>query len=677
MKLKLKIQQKIQLFIISASIIIFVAAIGYISFNARKMAYNDAIEVTDHLVSEAAKDIKTNLNLELAGLSSLADAFKIYKDYSKDEWQEKVHKMYYNVFAENENVYALWSSWELNMIDPDWDRPTGRVSHTFWRENGIVKDQTELRSLDGDSPLYAKTKATLVPSIDEPYFDVVTDGTRESLLMVSLKAPVIDKGKFVAVIAFDITLTQFQELVEQIKPFEGSYAYIISNKGLIVGHPDKDLLNKNIVDILPEDSKVYNIARNIEKGEVFSYTSKDENGVKNYVTYAPILVGENNTPWSIALSVPERTIMAEAIRNFRVSLFVGVIGILLMALVIALIGKNITNPITKITDLLNKIAKGHIGEEMKIKIESGDEIEEMAKALNQSVEGLNQKAEFANSIGQGNLDEKFDLLSDEDVLGKSLLDMRANLVKAEEDDNKRKDEDEKRRWANEGLTKFADILRQNNDNLEMLSTEIIMNLVNYLNANQGGVFILNDENKENIHFNLLSAFAYNRRKYMQKHIKIGEGLIGTCAIEKKTVYMTDLPQDYMEITSGLGGASPGSLLIVPLKLEDEVLGVLEIASFNAFDKHEIEFVEKLAESIGSTLSSVRISIRTNELLERSQQQAEEMAAQDEEMRQNMEELQATQEEMRRKEDHLKNVINEMQVQEENLKQTIEKYKTKS
>ena len=677
MELKLKIQQKIQLFIISASIIIYVAAIGYISFNARKMAYNDAIEVTNYQVSEAAKDIKANLSAELAGLASLADAFKIYKDFNKDEWQEQVHKMYYNIFSENENVYALWSSWELNMIDPDWDRPTGRISHTYWRENGIVKDQTELRSLDGDSPLYAETKATLVPSIDEPYFDVVTDGTRESLLMTSLKAPVIDNGKFVAVVAFDITLSQLQELVEQIKPFEGSYAFIISNLGLIAGHPHKELLNKNIIDIFPEDNKKHNIAHNIEIGEAFSYTSKDENGVKNYVTYAPIFIGENNAPWSIAISVPERTIMADAIRNFRISLFVGIIGILLMALVIAVIGKNITNPITKITDLLNKIAKGHIGEEMKIKIESGDEIEEMAKALNQSVEGLNKKAEFANSIGQGKLDEKFDLLSDEDVLGKSLLEMRSSLVKAEEEDEKRKTEDEKRRWANEGLAKFADILRQNNDNLEMLATEIIMNLVNYLKANQGGVFILNDEDKENLHFNLLSAFAYDRRKYIQKHIKIGEGLIGTCAIEKKTVYMTDLPQDYMEITSGLGGASPGSLLIVPLKLEEEVLGVLEIASFNVFEKHEVEFVEKLAESIGATLSSVRINIRTNELLERSQQQAEEMAAQEEEMRQNMEELQATQEEMKRKEDHMKKVINEMQVQEEKLKQTIEKYKTKS
>ncbi len=466
--------------------------------------------------------------------------------------------------------------------------------------------------------------------------------------MTSLNAPIMENGKYVGIVAVDITLDRFQEIVEEIKPFEGSYAFLISNGGLIVGHPDKELLNSKIEELFPEDNIDYNIAQNILEGNSFSYISKDANGIENYVSYAPIFVGETTTPWSIAISVPVDTIMAKANRNFRISLIVGVFGILLMALVIGIIGRSITNPLTKITELLKLLSKGHIDEKMRIKIETGDEIEEMSEALNNSIDGLNKKVEFANRIGQGKLNQDFNLLSDEDVLGKSLIEMRNSLVSADDDDEKRKIEDEKRRWANEGLAKFADILRQNNDNLENLATEIIMNLVDYLNANQGGLFVLNDNDKENIYFNLLSAFAYDRRKYMQKHIQMGEGLIGTCAIEKKTIFMTDIPQDYIEITSGLGGANPASLLIIPLKLEDDVLGALEIASFNVFEKHEIEFVEKLAESIASTFSSVKINIRTSELLERSQQQAEEMAAQEEEMRQNMEELQATQEESTRK-----------------------------
>ncbi|MEE4197757.1 MAG: cache domain-containing protein [Bacteroidales bacterium] len=656
MKIKLKIQQKIQLFIILTSIIIYVVAVGYISYNARKMAYNDAIQITNNQVQESAKDIKARFDAQFSAVVAISHAFKVYQEFGKDEWQNLIHKMYSHIFRNNPDIYALWDSWELSAIDPEWDKPYGRISHTFWRDHGVIKDNVELRSLDGDSELYAETKSMTQPNINEPYFDVLTGGKTESLLMTSLNAPIADNGKFVGVVSYDITLEQLQEIVENIKPYEGSYAFMVSNQGAIAAHPDKELFNQPITSVFPEDEKQEQISRKIREGKHFSYTTRDQNGVKHYITYAPIQILTTNTPWSIAISIPENIIMQEANKNFRISILVGIVGILIMSFIILIISRNITNPITRITELLKKLSIGHLDETMRIKLDTGDEIEEMANALNQSIDGLNKKADFANQIGNGNLNHDFKLLSDEDILGKSLIDMRNSLVKAEEDEKKRKAEDEKRRWANEGLAKFADILRQNNDNIENLATEIIMNLVNYLNANQGGLFILNDNDKENIHFELLSAYAYDRRKYLKKQIEPGEGLVGTCAIEKKTIFMTDIPQDYIEITSGLGGANPSSLLIVPLKLEEEILGVLEIASFNVFEKHEIEFVEKVAESIASTLSAVRINIRTTELLEKSQQQAEEMAAQEEEMRQNMEELQATQEESSRKSAEMEGLI---------------------
>lgn len=679
MRFKFKIQQKIQFFIISASIIIYTVAIGYISIYDRKEAFKNATLITNEIVQNYAIDISNQINSDMSIVKTLSYSYLVYDNLPQAQWKQLFEDMYLEVFKKNPHFYALWDSWELKAIDPNWKKAFGRYSMVVTKDiDGNIISDSSYRSMEVESQIYDKIiKLRRIPSIWEPYLDNYKLNENKRSLMTSLNSPIIKNGEYIGIVAIDITLDNFQQIIKQISPFKGSYAYMISNGGLIAGHPDQEILNEKLEDLFPEDSKTFDILEKIKEGIPFNYISKNSEGVELYYAYAPIIIKDTNTPWSIAISIPISTIMAKANRNFTISVIVGILGILIMALVISIIGRNIANPITKITKLLTQLSKGHLDDKMRIQIKTGDEIEEMTEALNISIEGLNKKVEFANHIGRGELNYNFNLLSEEDILGKSLIEMRNSLIKADEEDEKRNKEDEKRSWTNEGLAKFADILRQNNNNLEILGTEIIINLISYLEANQGGIFILDDNNKENIHFNLLSAYAYDRRKFMEKHIELGEGLVGNCAIEKKTIFMIDIPQDYVEITSGLGSANPNCLLIVPLKVEENVLGVIEIASFKVLQDFEIEFVEKLAESIASTLSSVKINIKTSELLEHSQQQTEEMAAQEEEMRQNMEELQATQEEMRRKEDRLKGVIEEMKEHEDKLKKTIDKYKKKT
>jgi PAS domain S-box-containing protein len=217
-------------------------------------------------------------------------------------------------------------------------------------------------------------------------------------------------------------------------------------------------------------------------------------------------------------------------------------------------------------------------------------------------------------------------------------------------------EDQKQNWTTQGLAKFGEILRQNNDDMQDFSYHIISNLVKYIDANQGGIFMVNDDDKNDVFVELLAFYAYERRKYMEKRIEPGVGLIGRCVQEQKTIYMTELPEEYIKITSGLGQSVPNALLIVPLKVNDEIFGVVELAGFNAFEDHVIKFVEEVGESIASTISTTKINIRTTQLLEQSQQQSEEMAAQEEEMRQNMEELQATQEEADRRSTEMQGLV---------------------
>jgi len=210
------------------------------------------------------------------------------------------------------------------------------------------------------------------------------------------------------------------------------------------------------------------------------------------------------------------------------------------------------------------------------------------------------------------------------------------------------EEDARRNWATEGLAKIGEILRDTTDS-GLLYDKLIKFIVTYTGCNQGGLFLLNEDEENNPFLELVSAYAFERKKFITKRVEIGQGMVGQCYLEADRIFLAKLPEEYVHITSGLGGATPTCLLLVPLTANEKVYGVLELAGFKRLEEHEIQLVEKFAASIAATVSSVKVNEKTRLLLEHTQQQAEEMRAQEEEMRQNMEELSATQEELARKE----------------------------
>lgn len=302
----------------------------------------------------------------------------------------------------------------------------------------------------------------------------------------------------------------------------------------------------------------------------------------------------------------------------------------------------ITKPVEKLKAGLGNLVDGQLT--TRVENAAGKEMSELASHINAIGDLLFQATEFTKEIAHGNLEVEYAGLEkggvNENVLTSSLLEMREKMkINALAD--------MERNWLNEGLTMFSEILRVDCNNLEELNYTIISKLVKYLKANQGSIFLMEGDDAEK-RLRLSACYAYERRKYQQKEILPGEGLLGQVVLEKDTIYLTDVPGNYVQITSGLGQATPTCILIVPIKVNDVVYGVIELASFKTYDDYERQFVEKVCESIAATISSVKANTRTRLLLEESQEMTEEMRAQEEEMRQSMEELQATQEEMSRK-----------------------------
>lgn len=263
---------------------------------------------------------------------------------------------------------------------------------------------------------------------------------------------------------------------------------------------------------------------------------------------------------------------------------------------------------------------------------------------------------FIENLRQDKLDVPSSNRQKNDPTSKALLRLRDYMIKSKAEQEKRRIEEEQRNWVAHGLAQFGEILRKSNDNLEELSYEITRYLVSYLKVNQGGVYLLNETKNGDKYFELTACIAFDRRKYADKIINWSEGLIGRCGLEKETILLTDVPDNYINITSGLGEANPGTILIVPLKTNDELYGVIELAAFQVLQPFEVELVEKSAESIASTIATVKTNIQTNKLLRETQIQAEKMSQQEEELRQNLEEMRATQEESDRREIERKGIL---------------------
>jgi methyl-accepting chemotaxis protein len=647
MKRKFNLQQKIIITVVGVSAIIYAVAIGFIAISSKRTAVDDALALTVATAQQQASGIKTLLEEDLVAMKTLAHSVLSYKEMPEEQWKKIFAKMYEEVITSNPQFLSIWDSWELNHIDSKHNKPYGRYVAEFWRDGGKINSNFSFKSMTGDNPDYARIKRAAIDCIENPYFYSYTGRDEDQKLMTSLIAPIIDNGKYIGVVGVDISLDRYHPIITQIRPFKGSYAFLVANDLQYVAHPEREKHGSSLIDDYESLINQFGLTEVIVNGQEFTFLANDVNGVKSFFVLAPIIIGKTGTPWSLAVVVPQSTILSKANKNFYSTIIFGFAGLLLLTIIIVYLSRSIVNPINSITRMLKRMSKGNVASDMILPVNSTDELGEMTQALNITIDGLSQKIVFATIIGKGDLEAEFNALSDEDALGKALINMRNSLKTAKNEDEKRKVEDQKRRWANEGLAKFGEILRQDNDNLENLSRSIIRELVQTLEANQGGLFLINDD-EDTHHFDLTAAFAYNRIKHKQKRILVGEGLIGACALEKKTIVLTEIPDNYIEITSGLGQSTPNTIVIVPLLMEEDVLGVIELASFNSFEAHQVEFLEKVAQSISSTITSVRVNIRTTQLLAKTQQQAEEMAAQEEEMRQNMEELQATQEESTRK-----------------------------
>jgi hypothetical protein len=232
-------------------------------------------------------------------------------------------------------------------------------------------------------------------------------------------------------------------------------------------------------------------------------------------------------------------------------------------------------------------------------------------------------------------------------------------------------------WLNSNLARISGLMQGQRD-LSQVS-RLIMSEVTPLVDAQHGAFFLSTENgdPEDAELRLIASYGYKQRKNLSNRFRVGESLVGQAALEAKPILITQAPEDYVKVTSGLGDAAPRNIIVLPVLFEEQVMAVIELATLHEFSEVDQTFLEQLSETLGVVLNAIMANQRTEELLEQSQSLTRELQERQEELQTQQEQLRRSNAELEEQAQSLKASEELLQTQQEELRQTNEELQEKA
>ncbi|MFL5485913.1 MAG: HAMP domain-containing protein, partial [Gemmatimonadaceae bacterium] len=297
-----------------------------------------------------------------------------------------------------------------------------------------------------------------------------------------------------------------------------------------------------------------------------------------------------------------------------------------------------------------------------------DNVNAMANSLTLQVRAI---ADVATAVTRGDLSRQIavEAQGELDELKNNLNQMIANLKTTTE---KNSEQD----WLKTNLAKFSRMMQGQKD-LESVSKLIMSELTPLVSAHHGAFYIMDEEDNNTPVLKLIASYAYKERKHVGNRFYLGEGLVGQAALEKKPILLTNVPDDYIAITSGLGEAPPRNIIVLPVLFEGEIKAVIELASFLPFSQIHQLFLDQLAETVGVVINMISANMRTAELLEQSQSLTLELQSQSEELRTQQEELKKSNAELETQAATLRTSEELLKDQQEELQQVNEELEEKA
>ncbi|MDX6576711.1 MAG: hypothetical protein QOE96_2664 [Blastocatellia bacterium] len=332
---------------------------------------------------------------------------------------------------------------------------------------------------------------------------------------------------------------------------------------------------------------------------------------------------------------------------------------------------NMTDTLATFADQVTSVARevgveGKLGGQANVPGAAGtwrdltDNVNGLAANLTNQVRAI---AEVSTAVTKGDLTRSItveaqgEVAALKDNINEMILNLKDTTQKNTEQD-----------WLKTNLARFTRMLQGQRD-MKTVAQMVLSELAPLVNAQQGVFYVNQSDNGQPV-MKLLGGYAYSKRKNLANEFHAGEGLVGQCTLERERILVTNVPNNYVHVSSGLGEAAPNNIVVLPVLFEGEAKAVIELSTFHTFSDTHLTFLDQLTESIGIVLNTIEANTRTEDLLQQSQSLAAELQSQQDELKKTNEQLEQQAESLRESEELLKS-------QQEELQQTNEELQDKA
>ncbi len=557
--------------------------------------------------------------------------------------------------AEEPDMKSLFTVWEPQMFDgkdslymmKEYHDSTGRFIPIFTKNSeGIVERDYVKNYNDKDdinSYYYYKTRSGV--TFGRP--GLIRENAKNILLM-QVTSPLKFGTRLLGVIGAEFNINNITSDLTEVDLPKKFGVTVITSDGQIIAAPEKKLLiGRNYASIFPENSDYYFLK--FRRNENFDLFQNNE-----YVIGRNFKIDDYNFNYCVCVVSDKADISTTGNVFLAKSAALGFVVFVILMLMVLMFRRQYTMQIGQLTQKSQTITDV----DTDYVSASGlyiPELRELDNVMQRHHSTFVKIRDLNHEIEEHRYNDTLDTLPKDNKFQFSYNKMLETLRLIASSENDRKENETRQNWIKQGIALINESMRIGTNQVDLLCDNILLNLLKYTDAVLGGIYLLLNE-EDGQYLQLVSSVALGKKKALRIKIQKGVGLVGTCALEKRSIYLDNLPDDYITVMSGLGRSKPKFLAIVPMLYDDELIAVVEIAFIRELKDYEKKFLETMADTVASALVTARINAKTEQLMQQFRTQAATLAKNEKLMQDNIKELKAEQQKSLEREADMKGLI---------------------